>query len=72
MYVCLCNGIRESDIIDAAHRTDGNAESVYRALGIEPSCGSCLDFADDLIADVRSGRTTAAMPACTDVYLAQS
>ena len=50
MIVCSCNAIREDDIRKAARRGARCAEAAYRALGHEPQCGSCLSFADEIVA----------------------
>lgn len=50
MYVCVCNALRESDVREAALQNPGaTTEEIYAVLGVEPDCGSCLDFADELI-----------------------
>lgn len=50
MYVCLCNGYRESEIRDVA-REDGavTAEDAYLTLGEGPCCGRCLPTAQDIL-----------------------
>ena len=50
MIVCSCNAIREEDIRTAARRGARCAESAYAALGHEPQCGSCLNYADEIVA----------------------
>lgn len=49
MYVCVCNGYRESDIRDAARAGARCARRAYDSLGGGPQCGKCLDLAQDLI-----------------------
>ncbi len=59
MYVCLCNGHREDDIREAARAGFTCAQQIYQKLGKPPRCGRCLEFADELIKEVRcSNRTT--------------
>ena len=53
MYVCICNAIRENDLRRCAKRCGGDAEACYAALGKMPSCGTCLDRADDILAEER-------------------
>ncbi len=53
MYICNCNGIRETELRAAARRCPGDAEACYAALGKRPNCGACLCEADDLIAEER-------------------
>jgi bacterioferritin-associated ferredoxin len=49
MYVCLCNGYRDSEIRDVAQTGVKCARAAYRTLGNGPRCGRCLEFAQDLI-----------------------
>lgn len=49
MIVCSCNAIREDDIRAAARRGARCAESAYRALGCEFECGSCVDYAQEIV-----------------------
>lgn len=55
MYVCICNAYRDHDIIDAAQRTSGDVDAVYKALGGEPQCRRCQEIAEALIEQVRLG-----------------
>ena len=54
MIICVCNAIREQELRDVAH--DGAAEplSAYKALGCEPICGCCLEYAQEVIDDERN------------------
>ena len=54
MYVCVCNAIRESELRHAARRVEGDAEDLYAALGKTPQCGTCLEEADEIVADERA------------------
>ncbi len=49
MYVCLCNGYRESELRELARRGIADAEDAFLALGDGPCCGSCVDFAQTII-----------------------
>lgn len=49
MYVCLCNGYRESQIRDMARDGHTTAAGAYEALGNGPCCGKCVNFAQTLI-----------------------
>ena len=69
MFVCICRGYRERDIRRAAHAGLRSARDIYRELGAEPSCGRCLEFAEEVIRDVHvdgapaTNATRAAQPA---------
>ena len=56
MYVCLCNGITDSHLIEAAVESssgsDGSralAERVADRLGAGLGCGTCREFAVELV-----------------------
>ncbi|HKQ26670.1 MAG TPA: (2Fe-2S)-binding protein [Burkholderiales bacterium] len=49
MYVCLCNGITESQIREAV---DGGARSLselHLCLGVASCCGRCADCAEEVL-----------------------
>lgn len=55
MYVCVCNGLREADVQEvAAENPDTTVEEVYAILGVEPDCGTCLDFARELVSQTHT------------------
>lgn len=49
MYVCVCNGYRESELRDIARQGVGCAREAYGRLGRPPCCGRCLEFAQQII-----------------------
>lgn len=53
MYVCLCNGYRDSELRTLAREGHTTAVGAYLALGNGPCCGTCLDFAQELIDEER-------------------
>jgi bacterioferritin-associated ferredoxin len=53
MYVCVCNAIREDELRHAARRIEGDAETVYEALGCQTQCCMCLDEAEEIIVGER-------------------
>lgn len=59
MYVCLCNGHRDSEIRQAAASGLTSARAIYAHLGKPPRCGRCLELADKLVAEVH-GQSAAA------------
>lgn len=52
MYICICNGHRDSEIRAAAATGLRSARDVYRRLGKPVRCGRCLSLASKLIAEV--------------------
>ncbi|MEM7120215.1 MAG: (2Fe-2S)-binding protein [Pseudomonadota bacterium] len=57
MYVCICNGHREGEIVEVARSGVRCALKAYDLLGGRPQCGQCLAFAQTLIDDIH-GETT--------------
>ncbi len=53
MYVCICNGLTEARVREAARESGErrSAKAVYRRLGCEARCGLCLPYARRIIAD---------------------
>jgi bacterioferritin-associated ferredoxin len=49
MYVCICNGYRESELRNVAQAGVDCALDAYNALGNGPCCGRCLDCAQQII-----------------------
>jgi bacterioferritin-associated ferredoxin len=52
MYVCICNGHRESDIRAAAETGLRCAREIYRHLGKPARCGRCLEVAAAVVNEV--------------------
>ncbi|MBC8007573.1 MAG: bacterioferritin-associated ferredoxin [Prolixibacteraceae bacterium] len=54
MYVCLCNGITESQIRDAV--TDGarSLRELRQCLGVASCCGKCADCAQQVVRETLS------------------
>ena len=60
MIVCVCNAIREGEVrAAAAARARLRRVSAYAALGCEPQCGCCLDYAQEVIDEERPARSCA-------------
>ncbi len=49
MYVCLCKGISDQDIIDAVNEGSEDLQTIQTTLGAGTGCGTCQDFTQDLI-----------------------
>ena len=49
MIICLCNGITEKDVREAARNGARSPEQAYATLDCEPQCGCCLDYAQEVI-----------------------
>jgi bacterioferritin-associated ferredoxin len=62
MYVCICNGHRDSDIRAAAQGGLTCARKIYRHLGKPARCGRCLEFATQLVEEVHAAAPAQAAP----------
>lgn len=49
MYVCICNGYRESELRTVAREGAVTAEDAYLSLGEGPCCGRCLPYAQEVV-----------------------
>ena len=43
MYVCICQGITDRQILDAIERGHGSSAALADALGAGTCCGRCQD-----------------------------
>ena len=53
MYVCICNGVTDKDIRQAAEAGVRTVAELTMRTGAGANCGSCLDMAADLLAAAR-------------------
>lgn len=51
MYVCLCNGITERSVRQAAAEGVCSLSELTRRTGCADSCGSCADLAEQILRD---------------------
>jgi bacterioferritin-associated ferredoxin len=54
MYVCICNGVTERDIRQAAEAGCRSLPELTMRTGCGATCGTCLDTAAELLDEVRS------------------
>jgi bacterioferritin-associated ferredoxin len=51
MYVCICNAVTDSQIIEAAQ--DGNSlKQITRKLGVGTCCGQCIPTAREVLSEL--------------------
>ena len=55
MYICICNGHRDSDIRRVAQAGLRSAPEIYARLGKPVRCGRCLEVATKVIEQVHGG-----------------
>ena len=54
MFVCICNRLTEDQVKAVASCGARSPEAAFSALGCEPQCGSCLDYAREIIDETRA------------------
>lgn len=55
MYVCLCKGITDSQIRDAAHRGCSGLRELRRELGVGSQCAKCVRQAREVLRETQAG-----------------
>jgi bacterioferritin-associated ferredoxin len=64
MYICVCNGHRESEIREAAAASGLSCvREIYRHLGKPARCGRCLDTASEVVNEVHQSLAANQSPA---------
>ena len=53
MYVCICKGVTDRDIQDAASRGARTVKDLRRELGVASDCGKCAGCAREVLRDAR-------------------
>jgi len=57
MIVCLCRGVSERDITDAARKGAASVEDVSRSCaGAGADCGTCRPTIEEVLAALRTDR----------------
>ncbi|KOE98462.1 bacterioferritin-associated ferredoxin [Stenotrophomonas geniculata] len=54
MYVCICNGVTDHQIREAASNGVSTVAELTMRTGCGATCGSCLDMAGDLLSKARA------------------
>ena len=69
MYVCLCKGVTDNQIREAAHQGCGSLRDLRRELGVGGQCGKCVREAHEVLRDTRA--QTSASPQAGTTYPGQ-
>ena len=56
MYVCICNGVTDRQIREAAESGCASLTELTMRTGVGANCGSCLPAADAILDEVRARR----------------
>ena len=62
MYVCICNGITDRDIRQAADAGCRSLAELTMRTGCGACCGSCLDTAAQVLEEARAARGPVPLP----------
>lgn len=55
MYVCLCKGITDRQIREAAERGCSRVRDLRNELGVGSQCAKCVRHARDVLREQRAG-----------------
>ena len=53
MYVCICNGVTDRDIREAASRGASTLKDLRRELGVASDCGKCASCAREVLCEAK-------------------
>lgn len=62
MFICLCNGITDSQIRRAASDGMTSLDAIQDKLGVASQCGQCSEAAVAVLADVLAASETSTTP----------
>lgn len=54
MYVCICNGVTQRDIREAADAGCRSVAELTMRTGAGANCGSCIDMAAEVLEQARA------------------
>ncbi|MEQ9452807.1 MAG: (2Fe-2S)-binding protein [Pseudomonadales bacterium] len=49
MYVCLCQGVTDQDIVSAVEAGAQSIDDIQHQLGAATGCGSCREYTEQLL-----------------------
>ena len=62
MYVCICNGVTEQQVRDAADAGCASVAELTMRTGAGASCGTCLNLLAEMIDEVQAARRALPLP----------
>lgn len=54
MYVCICHGVTDRQVREAANRGATRIADLRRELGLGGTCGKCVPCAREILAETRA------------------
>ena len=61
MYICICNAVTDSEIIQAHQSGKKTFKQISQHLGVGQCCGRCVNNAKQVIADSQKQMQTSAV-----------
>ncbi|MFN9174568.1 MAG: (2Fe-2S)-binding protein [Synechocystis sp.] len=58
MYICICRGITDQDIKDAADQGITSIQELSQSMGVGEDCGACHGHACQVLAAISQRSTT--------------
>lgn len=58
MYICICNGVTDRDILEAADNGATSLKDLQDELNVATCCGSCAMCAKGILNQVHSAQST--------------
>ena len=62
MYVCICNAIKESQVVSSVQEGNNDLDSVSADLGVGMYCGSCVHVVKALIDEAKDRELSSSNP----------
>jgi bacterioferritin-associated ferredoxin len=56
MYVCICHGVTDQDIRNAADAGCGSLTELTMRTGLGSGCGTCGEFAREILDEARGAK----------------
>jgi bacterioferritin-associated ferredoxin len=56
MYVCICHGVTDQDVRNAAEAGCASVTELTMRTGLGSGCGTCSDVAGQILAEARAVR----------------
>ena len=63
MFICICNGVTESQVRRAIEDGACTVHDLRACLGVAAGCGSCADYAASLISQAQPAPAAGVEPA---------
>ncbi|PQA50866.1 (2Fe-2S)-binding protein [Amnimonas aquatica] len=68
MYVCLCHGVTDRAIRQAARDGVSSFEELQQRTGVSTCCGACREYAEDTWQEALSSDATARVTASAQLW----